>query len=77
MRSFWKTTSPGLTAVFRPTSKASMSVCRIRSLPLPRSRSSSIIFRPRTRFSPFCSTVASSTSGFSAKKFAGFIASTN
>ena len=36
----------------------------------------SIIFRPRTRLSPFWSTVASSTSGFSAKKFAGFIAST-
>ncbi len=77
MRSFSKTTDPGETAVLRPTSKASMSVWRIRSLPLPRSRSASIILRPRTRLSPFCSTVASSTSGFSAKKLAGFIASTN
>ncbi len=76
IRSFSKTTAPGETAVFFPTSKASMSVWRIRSLPLPRSRSASIIFSPRTRFSPFSFAVVSSTSGFSAKKFAGFIAST-
>jgi hypothetical protein len=37
--SFCQITLPGEIAVFLPTSKASTSVCRIRSLPLPRSRS--------------------------------------
>ena len=51
IRSFWNTTLPGVTAMFLPTSKASMSVMLILSWPLPRSRSSSRFCKPFTRFS--------------------------
>ena len=52
IRSFWKTTLPGVTAMFLPTSKASVSAILIFSLPLPASRSSSRFCRPLSRFSP-------------------------
>ena len=41
IRSFWKTTLPGVTATFSPTRKLLSSVMRMRRSPLPRSRSAS------------------------------------
>ena len=49
---------------FLPTSKAVVSVMLMRSLPLPRSRSSSMFSSPRTRFSPLLSMVAAALPGW-------------
>jgi hypothetical protein len=77
IRSFWKTTLPGDTAMFSPTRNLESSVMRMRSLPLPRSRSFRRCERPFSRFSPPVSAVFRSTSGLVRRKLDGLIASTN
>ena len=52
MRSFWKTTLPGVMARFRPTSKASSSLVLIFSWPPLSARSEIRLFRPSIRFLP-------------------------
>ncbi len=66
-----------MVAMFSPTVNASVSVILMESLPLPRSRSSSRLSRPFTRFSPPDSMVVRSTSGLVMTKLDGAIASTN
>ena len=77
IRSFSKTTLPGVTATFSPSLNFSRSVILIRSRPWPRSRSSSMFESPCTRFSPPVSTVRRATSGFVIAKLVGARASMN
>ena len=77
IRSLRNTTLPGVTAMFSPTLNFVSSVMRMRSWPLPRSRSASRFDRPFSRFSPPVSAVRRSTSGLVIRKLDGLIASTN
>ena len=75
--SFWKTTLPGVVAMFSPSRNAFISVMVTLRRPFPRCRSSSKFVRPLSRFSPPVSIVFDNTSGFVAAKFEGANASTN
>ena len=75
IRSFWKTTLPGVVAMLTPSSNAFVSVIEILSWPLPRSMSSSRLLSPLTRFWPPVAIVSRNTSGLVSAKFDGASAS--
>ena len=71
IRSFWKTTVPGVVPTLRPTSNADSSVIAMR----PRARSSVNSRRPSSRLAPPVSIASWSASGLVASVFAGLRAS--
>ena len=73
---FWKTTSPGVTAMSVPISNASGGTCSTASGPLPLARTAARFSAPSRRFSPRRSFVSRSTAGLVSAKLVGDIAST-
>ena len=74
--SFWKTTSPGVTAMSVPTSNASGGTCSTASGPLPLASTAARFSAPSRRFSPRRSFVSRSTAGLVNAKLVGDSAST-
>ena len=71
MRSFWKMTLPGVTARFRPISKAERSVWLMRSRSFDCSRSCTKCAMPCTKLAALVCSVVRTTSGLVSGKFDG------